>query len=75
MKKKIRFSNVASKTGLWIITIMIALIIVFPIFWIAMCSITPYNDLFNIPIKYIPDNPSLENFQNLFSAMDVGKMA
>ena len=75
MKKKIRFSNVASKTGLWIITIIITLIIVFPIFWIAMCSITPYNDLFNIPIKYIPDNPSLENFQNLFSAMDVGKMA
>lgn len=68
-------SKILSKIFLWIITIIVFLVIVFPLFWIAMSSLTPYQDLFSLPIRYLPENPSLINYQTLFDSMDVGKMA
>jgi len=49
----------------WGITAVVAFIILFPLYWIFISSITPAGELFKTPIDYFPDHPSLESYQYL----------
>ncbi|RAK06313.1 multiple sugar transport system permease protein [Halanaerobium saccharolyticum] len=46
----------------WIIALTVSFIILFPLYWIFISSITPAGELFQRPIKYIPENPTLSNY-------------
>lgn len=71
----VKTSRLISKISLWTLTILVFLVITFPIFWIAISSITSYDELFSLPIRYFPQNPTLENYEILLKSMDVGRMA
>ncbi len=49
----------------WIITLMVAFIILFPLYWILISSITPSGELFKAPIDYFPNNPTLGSYKFL----------
>jgi ABC-type glycerol-3-phosphate transport system permease component len=44
---------------------VVAFIILFPLYWIFISSITPPSELFQSPIDYLPDHPTLESYQYL----------
>ena len=52
--------KIAFKIFQWLITAMVALIILIPIYWIFISSIKPNEDLFTIPIEWIPKTFYLE---------------
>jgi len=56
----------------WFLTILVSFVILFPIYWIFISSITPSNELFKSPIQYIPKHPTLETYQ--FLIKNVGLM-
>ncbi len=49
----------------WLSVITVSFLILFPMYWIFMSSITPSGELFNIPIDYLPDHPTLESYSFL----------
>ena len=53
--------KIAFKIFQWLITAMVALIILIPIYWIFISSIKPNEDLFTIPIEWIPKHFTLRN--------------
>ena len=54
----------------WLLAFIIAFIILFPLYWIFISSITPSGELFSSPIDYLPDHPTLSNY--LFLIRNVG---
>lgn len=44
---------------------LVSFIILLPLYWIFISSITPSGELFNSPIDYFPDHPTLESYQFL----------
>lgn len=55
----------------WSVTAVIGLVILFPLYWIFISSITPQADLFSTPIDYFPDNVTLENYVTLFTSLNI----
>lgn len=60
---------------IWFTTIVLALIILFPVFWIFTSSITEKELLFTTPVTYFPENPTLQNYFTLFKEVDVSGLA
>lgn len=56
--------------GRWVLFAVVAFIILFPVYWIFISSITPSGELFKTPIDYLPDHPTLESY--LFLIENVG---
>lgn len=56
---------------IWFLTIVIAFVILFPVFWIFTSSITEKELIFTTPVTYFPENPTLENYISLFQEVDV----
>jgi ABC-type glycerol-3-phosphate transport system permease component len=53
----------AISTGLnYIAMVILIFVILFPFFWIVSTSLKPPNEIFVIPPKFIPDNPTFENY-------------
>ncbi|WP_028611628.1 carbohydrate ABC transporter permease [Paenibacillus harenae] len=50
---------------MWTLAIVVAFLILFPLWWIFVSSITPSGELFSKPIKYWPVNPTLESYSYL----------
>lgn len=46
---------------------LVSFVILFPLYWIFISSITPPGELFNSPIDYLPDHPTLESYQFLLN--------
>ena len=42
----------------WLIALLVAFVILFPMYWIFISSITPPGELFKSPIDYLPDHPT-----------------
>lgn len=60
---------------IWLITIAVSFVILFPILWIFSSSITEKEKIFTVPVTYFPENPTLENYIELFRTVDVGGLA
>lgn len=58
---------------MWTLAIVVAFLILFPLWWIFISSITPSGELFSKPIKYWPVNPTLESYAYLIE--NVGLLA
>lgn len=62
-KYKIYRGTVAA--GSWILFALVAFLILFPVYWIFISSITPPGELFKTPIDYLPDHPTLDSYRYL----------
>lgn len=56
----------------WVLTAVVSFLILFPLLWIFISSITPSQELFKSPIEYIPKNPTLQNYAYLFRNVGLG---
>lgn len=50
---------------MWALALIVAFLILFPLWWIFTSSITPSGELFSNPIKYWPVHPTLESYSYL----------
>lgn len=57
------------KLGTWLAFAVFAVLTLLPFYWILLSAITPKQDLFRLPIRYWPENPTLENFETLFKTI------
>ena len=66
--KKVRGVS-AGKVGVgiihWVIFALIAFVVLMPVYWIFISSITPSGELFKSPIDYLPDHPTLDSYEFL----------
>lgn len=51
--------------GRWVLFGLVSFLILFPVYWIFISSITPPGELFKTPIDYVPDHPTLSSYQFL----------
>lgn len=51
--------------GRWLLFALVAFVILFPVYWIFISSITPQGELFKTPIDYLPNHPTLESYEFL----------
>jgi multiple sugar transport system permease protein len=60
-------------TGLirWSLTALICFIILFPLWWIFISSITPPSELYTTPIQYLPLNPTFDNYLRAINDMGI----
>lgn len=63
-KSKIR-SNLIGSLFRWSVFLVVAFIILWPVYWIFVSSITPPGELFTTPINYVPKNPTLDSYRFL----------
>jgi ABC-type glycerol-3-phosphate transport system permease component len=61
-KRKIRLWKLAEDGLTYCAMIVIILVIIFPFFWILSTSLKPKNEVYQIPPKFIPNHPTLENY-------------
>lgn len=66
---KIKHSTYVS-IGRWFITGLVSFVILFPLYWIFISSVTPAGELFHSPIDYFPNHPTLANY--LYLIRNVG---
>ena len=59
--------------GRWVLFAVVAFLILFPVYWIFISSITPAGELFKTPIDYLPDHPTLESYK--FLIQNVGLLS
>ncbi|WP_217592236.1 carbohydrate ABC transporter permease [Cohnella sp. GbtcB17] len=59
--------------AMWGLAAVVAFLILFPLWWIFISSITPAGELFAKPIKYWPAHPTLESYRFLIE--NVGLLA
>ncbi|MEV5410215.1 carbohydrate ABC transporter permease [Thermopolyspora sp. NPDC052614] len=48
------------------------LITLFPLYWVVITSLKPKSEIFTVPLRYWPGNPTLEHYEELFSFADFG---
>ncbi len=50
-----------------------AVVIVFPFYWIIITSLKETKEIFSVPISFFPRKVSLQNYRDLFQALDFGR--
>ena len=50
-----------------------AVVIVFPFYWIIITSLKETKEIFSVPISFFPRKFSLQNYRDLFQALDFGR--
>ena len=63
--KKYRIYRGCVTAGRWLLFAVVAFLILFPVYWIFISSITPPGELFQTPIEYLPKHPTLESYKFL----------
>ncbi|MCK6590602.1 MAG: carbohydrate ABC transporter permease [Polyangiaceae bacterium] len=60
-----RAKRIAGKGGFALLVAGILVFTIFPFFWAFISSIKPGEELFATPVRYIPQNPTLENYREV----------
>lgn len=50
---------------IWVATLAVCFIIIWPVYWIVKSSFATSDDLFAMPVKYVPNNLTIENYRIL----------
>ncbi|MCB0097291.1 MAG: carbohydrate ABC transporter permease, partial [Caldilineaceae bacterium] len=50
----------------WVIVLFIILYTIFPFYWAIVSSLTPPSDLFNTPVHYFPEHPTVKAYGTVF---------
>ena len=73
MNTKQKLFKIGAALIKWLSVLAVCFLILFPMYWIFMSSITPSGELFNSPIDYLPDHPTLESY--IFLIQNVGLLS
>ncbi len=65
MDRKYRIYKCIAGVGKWVLFALVSFVILFPVYWIFISSITAPGELFKTPIDYLPDHPTLDSYQFL----------
>lgn len=65
MKREYVYKKYLSKILSGLLIFLVSFVILLPLYWIFISSITPSAELFQTPIDYTPDHPTLENYRFL----------
>jgi len=63
---KYQFLKISGRTFVYIVIAVGLTITIFPILWLISTSFKPIDALFNMPPEWIPKNPTVQSFRNLF---------
>ncbi|WP_306010358.1 carbohydrate ABC transporter permease [Bacillus sp. MMSF_3328] len=58
---------------LYIALTLLVIIFIFPVIWVILSSLKDSNELYSWPPKFIPDNPTIENFTLAFEKGNFGR--
>jgi trehalose/maltose transport system permease protein len=58
--------NLVGRIGFYLLLAVIMLYLIFPFYWAFRSSITPDNDLFDTPVQYFPQSPTIEHYREVF---------
>lgn len=50
---------------IWLITLVVCFVIIWPVYWIVKSSFTTSDKLYAMPVEYLPVNLTLESYQTL----------
>ncbi|MEK0317178.1 carbohydrate ABC transporter permease [Cohnella sp. 56] len=70
-----RKMKILTFSGRWGLTVVVAGIILIPLYWIFISSLTPAAELFKSPIDYLPDHATLANYKSLIFKLGIGQKA
>ncbi|MCP3030254.1 carbohydrate ABC transporter permease [Halobacillus sp. A1] len=65
-----KFSDRVSSTFLTSLMYLMVLIFIFPIVWLLLSSFKPGSELFTYPLKFLPENPTLDNYEYAWTTMN-----
>ncbi|TDF98782.1 carbohydrate ABC transporter permease [Paenibacillus piri] len=71
----IRTMKAAAFALRWGLTLIVSFVILFPLYWILISSLTPKQMAFKTPIDYLPDTLTLQNYIHLYKNLGIGEMA
>jgi len=54
------------KTIVWIVLFILSFIVLLPLIWMASSSLKQSNDVFAVPLQWIPTNPLWKNYNEIF---------
>ena len=70
--RTVRRRRLASTIGWYIVLTAIAVVTVFPFFWMLMTSLKgPLDPISSVPPQFIPSNPTLANYERVLGALPV----
>ena len=61
--------SIAGDIALYLFLIFVALVMAFPIIYAVSSALKPLDELFKFPPKIFPQNPTFDNFSDLFVTM------
>ncbi|MDR1852308.1 MAG: hypothetical protein LBR21_06620, partial [Propionibacteriaceae bacterium] len=64
--------NPAGKIALYAVLIVSAAALLLPFFWMLMSSLKRDNDIFSVPIQWIPQVFEWSNYVNIWTQADMG---
>lgn len=65
--------KIAGKLSFYIAVILIAFLCFFPVIWIFLTSIKTTREIYAFPLVYIPREPTLKNYIEVFLGSDFGR--
>jgi trehalose/maltose transport system permease protein len=65
--RKNRYGRVLVRIPFWILVAVIAIYALFPFYWVVRSSFTPEVNLFQTPVQYVPEHPTLDNYRNVLN--------
>jgi trehalose/maltose transport system permease protein len=62
--------RVIERIGFYLLVLIILVYTIFPFYWAFISSIKPNNELFSVPVRYWPANPTFENYRLVLQTDD-----
>jgi multiple sugar transport system permease protein len=64
-----------SRLVLWLLTLLVAFVILYPVYWIFLSSITSPRFLFSSPLHLLPTSPTSANYESLMQSLEIARMS
>jgi trehalose/maltose transport system permease protein len=65
--RKSTFGRILFRSPFYLLIAAIMVYTLFPFYWVVRSSFTPEVNLFQTPVQYIPENPTLDNYRGALS--------
>ena len=72
-QKKLRASSLIGKTCKIIFLVFFAIVVITPLVWVVITSFKTKKEMYVFPIRYLPDNFYLENYENIIRVGNFGQ--
>lgn len=69
IKRRFRGNKVIKSLIINLFLMIGAIVTIFPLIWMFISSVKPINEIIQMPPKFLPQNPTLNNFYQLFTTL------